>query len=64
MVELVDTLVLEASARASRFESELGHHIKTYCIGRVARSVLKVAPISVFLYGGLAHLGERLLCKQ
>ena len=27
MVELVDTLVLEASARASEFESRLGHHI-------------------------------------
>ena len=27
MVELVDTLVLEASAQASEFESRLGHHI-------------------------------------
>ena len=26
MVELVDTLVLEASASASEFESRLGHH--------------------------------------
>ena len=26
MVELVDTLVLEASAQASEFESRLGHH--------------------------------------
>ena len=30
MVELVDTLVLEASAQASEFESRLGHHIKTH----------------------------------
>ena len=30
MVELVDTLVLEASASASEFESRLGHHIKAY----------------------------------
>ena len=27
MVELVDTLVLEASAQASEFKSRLGHHI-------------------------------------
>ena len=27
MVELVDTLVLEASAQASEFESRLGHQI-------------------------------------
>ena len=31
MVELVDTLVLEASASACEFESRLGHHIKTLC---------------------------------
>ena len=31
VVELVDTLVLEASARAWGFESLLGHHIKTFC---------------------------------
>ena len=30
MVELVDTLVLEASAQASEFESRLGHHIQTH----------------------------------
>ena len=28
MVELVDTLVLEASAQASEFESRLGHQLR------------------------------------
>ena len=30
MVELVDTLVLEASTSVCEFESRLGHHIKTH----------------------------------
>ncbi len=54
MVELVDTLVLEASAKACEFESRLGHHIKTYYISKVAKLALRVAPVSMFQYGGLA----------
>ena len=33
------------------FDSQTLHHIKTYCISRVAKPALRVAPVSVFLYG-------------
>ena len=44
MVELVDTVVLEATASASEFESRLGHHIKAHC-----RATKEMS--SVLLYG-------------
>ena len=41
MVELVDTLVLEASAQASEFESRLGHQIRKCGRVRFIATVLK-----------------------
>ncbi len=61
MVELVDTVVLEATASASEFESRLGHHIKTHSLDAASSSGYAdpaTVRVSVFLYGfgGLASL--------
>jgi len=42
MVELVDTLVLEASAQASEFKSRLGHHLAGIIVSQVRRLALEV----------------------
>ena len=57
--EMVDIGPLERAGGNKRHMqvrvlSTMGHYIEAYCIDRVARSVLRVAPVSVFQYGELS----------